>query len=145
MIYPFRNSGPMVRQARSLRKKRLLNACACILMACLAGVLPLAVGHSAADVVAQAMSQETRHDMLITGSEDHAHDHGHGHADSDSDERLPGHFHGHNPLDHSHETPSVFAVLGLSGPVIFPVWNAAPVFAAIHGPPHPIERPPRNV
>tara|TARA_R110002110_G_scaffold757_3_gene2892 strand:- start:6275 stop:6700 length:426 start_codon:yes stop_codon:yes gene_type:complete len=141
MLYQSRNANLIVKQVRAVLKKRRLNVCAYILMACLTGVLPLAVGHSAADAFALAMTEETRHDILSPASEEH----GHVHEGGESEERLPGHVHGHNPLDHSHETPSVMAVLSIFGPEIFPVWDAGTVFTPIHGPPHLIERPPRNI
>lgn len=38
-------------------------------------------------------------------------DHGHVHDEGDPSERAPGHFHGHNPADHSHETAGIVAHL----------------------------------
>ena len=38
-------------------------------------------------------------------------DHGHVHDEGDQKEREPGHVHGHNPADHSHETAGMVAHL----------------------------------
>lgn len=50
-----------------------------------------------------AASETERHAALgMTGIADP--DHGHSHDDADPEERRPGHVHGHDPTDHSHDT-----------------------------------------
>jgi hypothetical protein len=72
-------------------------------------------------------------------------EHGHSHDDPADDERRTGHTHGHNPADHSHETPfaplpgSVLRPLTIT--VLKPVERAVvPVRSNF-----PVERPPRLV
>ena len=50
---------------------------------------------------AMERADEARHASLSITS----HDAGHSHDDGDEDEQQPGHRHGQNTLDHSHDTP----------------------------------------
>lgn len=72
-------------------------------------------------------SHSLSHDpVAISAAEKRAHaqlamiisDHGHAHDEGDLKEREPGHAHGHDPADHSHETAGMIAKLthALGGP-----------------------------
>lgn len=65
-------------------------------------LLPHASDSSTHDPVALAAAEAERHGQFeadIAG-------HGHSHDDGQEYERSTGHMHGHNPADHSHETPT---------------------------------------
>ena len=88
---------------------------------------------------AMAQAEKERHGVLAPLSEEH----GHSHEDGEPDERVPGHFHGHNPFDHSHETPSVtsgFAVMSLT---FFDDWTPRWEGLVRTGSPERIDRPPK--
>ena len=55
------------------------------------------VAHSTIDTT---QTEQVRHAALSQTNSDH----GHSHDDGDTQERLPGHSHGHNAADHSHDT-----------------------------------------
>jgi len=90
---------------------------------------------------AVAMAEEARHGVLAPFAEKHSHSH----EDGEPGEQVPGHIHGHNPFDHSHETPSVVADFGVTSPILFDEWNPGMGFPARTGPPLLIERPPKQV
>ncbi|MER8569670.1 hypothetical protein NKH85_28805 [Mesorhizobium sp. M0924] len=67
------------------------------------GMLLSPVGSSVShDPVAVAAAEAARHAELAGQIETH----GHVHDDGATEEQGPGHSHGHNPADHSHETAS---------------------------------------
>jgi hypothetical protein len=71
--------------------------------------------------------------------------HGHAHDDGASDEQSPGHAHGHNPADHTHETAS--AVPGVAQ-MLFPIgrtWLAHPPSYVDLEARFRLERPPRPI
>ncbi|MEQ9069309.1 MAG: hypothetical protein RLO18_21425 [Gimesia chilikensis] len=59
------------------------------------------MSHSAVNAEA---AEQARHAELAS-----AIDHGHSHDDGELEEQRTGHDHGHNPADHSHETPHLIA------------------------------------
>ena len=72
-------------------------------------------------------------------------DHGHSHEDGDSDERGPGHVHGHDPADHSHQltftAPASVPPLQVTGQG----WQLPGQSALLGEPDSGLERPPRSV
>ena len=72
-------------------------------------------------------------------------DHGHSHDDGWQDEQAPGHSHGHDPADHSHDVPSVVAALVQMTPPAWRLWSAtvrdAPAVTKIY----PFEKPPKHI
>jgi hypothetical protein len=71
------------------------------------------------------------------------HDHGHSHDDADPDERVPGHAHGHDPSDHSHDTGQY--ALAAPGLAMYPQIRLIPLPAVRQngGLRDRLERPPR--
>ncbi len=91
------------------------------------------------DEAAMAQAEKVRHSVLAALSEEH----GHSHEDGEPDERVPGHLHGHNPFDHSHETPSVTSGFAVGTPAMFDEWAPSGEGLARTGSPARIDRPPR--
>lgn len=106
------------------------------------GMLFAPVGSSAShNPIALAAAEEARHAELVAqlDAHDHAHD------DGVADEQSPGHSHGHNPADHTHETAS--AAPNFAQPV-FPIgrsWQAHPPSLADIEAGFRLERPPRAI
>lgn len=65
-------------------------------------LLPHAAHSPSHDPVALAAAEAERHALL----EAQIAEHGHSHDDGEEHEQVAGHTHGHNPADHSHETPT---------------------------------------
>ncbi|MDA0651960.1 MAG: hypothetical protein O3C49_01620 [Proteobacteria bacterium] len=105
-----------------------------------AAAISWGVAH-AHDGVTMAQAEEARHGMLAPSSEGP----GHSHDDGEPDERVPGHFHGHNAFDHSHEAPGVISGFNAVSPVAFPQWKAGHGFPTRAGPPYQIDRPPKSI
>lgn len=73
------------------------------------GLFVSAVGISMSHMTVNAeAAEQTRHAELAS-----ARDHGHSHDDGELEEQRTGHNHGHNPADHSHETPHLISHLYL--------------------------------
>ncbi|MFG1375116.1 hypothetical protein V5F32_23320 [Xanthobacter oligotrophicus] len=106
------------------------------------GMLLSPVGRSAShDPAALAAAEAARHAELAAEVEDH----GHVHDDGAEDEQSPGHSHGHNPADHSHETPNILAVALAPAVPVSRGWHPCPpVFAHIQAS-FRHERPPRLI
>lgn len=106
------------------------------------GLLLSSAGRSAShDPIALAAAEAVRHAELAVEIADH----GHVHDDGSEGEKSPGHSHGHNPTDHSHETPNTLSVV--TAPMI-PVgsdWHAHPPVFADLGTSFRHERPPRSI
>lgn len=71
--------------------------------------------------------------------------HGHAHDDGVADEQMPGHAHGHNPADHTHETANANIHFAQS---VFPIgrmWHAHPLSFADFESDYRLERPPRPI
>jgi hypothetical protein len=77
----------------------------------LALTLTLGMQVSAANIsvshlpVSEELIEQARHAALSIEVDGH----GHSHEDGEIDEQHVGHNHGHNPSDHSHETPHLLA------------------------------------
>lgn len=95
-----------------------------------------AISHNPA---ALAANQAARHAELAVQLADH----GHVHDDGMDDEQSPGHLHGHNPADHSHETPNTLADLKAPAPPIGRAWHPHPPVFVDPDATFPFERPPR--
>jgi hypothetical protein len=101
--------------------------------------LPLASAH---DPLALSAAEAARHAALVAQE---IAEHGHSHEDGDDHEQSPGHMHGHDPADHSHQ----FAFFpGNAGHCGLPAPQRWPSF--LIGPPDPatgfgIERPPKSM
>ncbi|MER9557836.1 hypothetical protein [Mesorhizobium sp. M0323] len=95
-------------------------------------------GYSAShDPIALAAAAVELHTGLAGQIEDHGHD------DGVADEQSPGHFHGHNAADHSHETASTPADFAPTVPQVERSWlNYPPIFVD-PGTTFRLERPPR--
>jgi hypothetical protein len=95
------------------------------------------------DPAVLAALEAERHAAL--GTSDRGNDHGHSHDDADPAERKPGHVHGHDPFDHSHDTgqPGLFA----PGLGMYPRAPPQPVPSTVHddGLKDRLERPPRTL
>lgn len=125
----------------SNRVNRAVLCIAVALAMAFGSLLPHATHAASHDPVALADAEAERHAQL--GAE--IAEHGHSHDDGEDHERTAGHSHGHNPADHSHETPT-------APPNIFPaVLAMTPAWV----PPRPetlhldatyrLERPPRPI
>ena len=100
----------------------------------LLGLLAFAVQLSSATLAAEA----ERHAELKQQSAAH----GHIHDDGDDGERVRGHVHGHNPADHSHDTPIGVAQSGVDLPLVQQGWppQAGPILSGRNS--DPMDRPP---
>ena len=75
-------------------------------------------------------------------------DPGHGHAHDEDDGSSPVHGHdgqGHDPTDHSHDTPGGLLVLAAAFPAPFHDWSCCPLALADPTRVFPMERPPRTI
>ncbi|MFG1283180.1 hypothetical protein [Xanthobacter autotrophicus] len=93
------------------------------------GLLLSPAGRSAShDPTALAVAEASRHAELAARIADH----GHVHDDGQEDEQSPGHAHGHNPADHSHETPNTLSVVNAPVAPMGRAWHPyPPVFAGL--------------
>jgi hypothetical protein len=98
------------------------------------------IGHAHSGA-AVAQAEQISHGMLAASSQKH----GHTHEDGEPAEQVPGHLHGHNALDHSHEAPSIISGANVTAPILFQAWNPNSGVSAQARPPDPIERPPKFV
>lgn len=115
----------------------------CLVLAFVAfgSLLPHASHFPSRDPIALAVVEAERHAELQTEIAEH----GHSHDDRENHARMAGHSHGHNPADHSHETPttppgSAPAVLAL-----IPAWAPTPPETVHIGTTYRLERPPRRI
>jgi hypothetical protein len=72
-------------------------------------------------------------------------DHGHSHDEGLQEEQAPGHSHGHDPADHSHDIPSVVAALVQTTPPAWRVWSATVLDAPAVTKTYPFDKPPTHV
>jgi hypothetical protein len=106
------------------------------------GLLLSAIGTSAShNPVAFAAAGAARHAELAGQIEAH----GHVHDDGAIDEQSPGHSHGHNPADHSHETASVLPSFAPAVPPVGRNWLIYPPSFANLEASFRLERPPRPI
>lgn len=91
--------------------------------------------------IALAVAEAARHAELAAQVEAH----GHAHDDGLAGEQSPGHAHGHNPADHTHESAS--AALDFAQPVlpIRRMWQAYPPLFANLESGFRLERPPKPI
>ncbi|MES0037786.1 hypothetical protein NKJ74_21400 [Mesorhizobium sp. M0046] len=114
--------------------------CLVIALAMMFGVLR-PFGYSAShDPIALAAVVE-RHGGAAAQIENH----GHAHDDGVADEQIPGHFHGHNAADHSHETASTPADFAPTVPQVERGWLNYPPTFIDPGTTFRLERPPRPI
>ena len=88
----------------------------------------------------EAQAEQVRHAALAPAPDGH----GHAHEDGEDGERLPGHVHGKNVIDHSHEAPSVVHGFGVAAPVPYRSWTPGRQASAPAHPPDPFDRPPKR-
>ncbi|OYX67809.1 MAG: hypothetical protein B7Y95_22130 [Rhizobiales bacterium 32-66-11] len=106
------------------------------------GMLLSPMGSSAShNPVALAAAEAIRHAELVAQVEAH----GHTHDDGEANEQSPGHSHGHNPADHSHETASTLPGFAQPVPPIGRRWLAQPPSVADLEACFRLERPPRPI
>ena len=72
-------------------------------------------------------------------------EHGHSHDDGEEHERAADYSHGHNPADHSHETPTTPPGSAPVLPAMIRAWAPMPPHAADLGASYRLERPPRPI
>ncbi|MBB6012387.1 hypothetical protein HNR59_001732 [Aquamicrobium lusatiense] len=72
-------------------------------------------------------------------------EHGHSHEDGEEHEQAAGHSHGHNPADHSHETPTAPPASAPVVPALARTWVPMPPHVAHLGTSYRLERPPRRI
>jgi hypothetical protein len=71
--------------------------------------------------------------------------HGHSHDDGEDHEQAAGHSHGHNPADHSHETPTAPPAVAATVPALVRTWLTVPPSTVTLGAIYRLERPPRPI
>jgi len=91
------------------------------------------------DPVAQASAQAERHAQLAVAQVEH----GHIHASGMDEEASPGHVHGHNPLDHSHDSGSPPFDILLEWDIEEQDWLTVPVMPSPLAVLARLERPPK--
>lgn len=111
--------------------------------------LILALGTTASSVIVNLSHNPAV--LVAAESERHAEierqlaEHGHSHEDGVGDESQPGHVHGHDPADHSHDTAGQAAPLAAIAP---PAWRVSLVATGLVTPAgmnFHLERPPRQL
>ncbi|MDO8423302.1 MAG: hypothetical protein Q7S99_14190 [Parvibaculum sp.] len=114
--------------------------CLVIAFAMTLGTLSSTIAISAShNPITLAAAQAARHAELAVQVEAHGHDH----DDGIEDEQNPGHTHGHNQADHTHETASALPTLAQPVRPIGQSWLVpASVFADLDTR-FRLERPPR--
>jgi hypothetical protein len=70
-------------------------------------------------------------------------EHGHSHDDGWDEERHPGHHHGHDAADHSHDVPNVPAGVVIPGRMALRDWRDGPPRNINPDPAFRLKRPPR--
>ena len=123
---------------------RVNRAVLCLVLAfamAFGSLLPHASDSSSHDPVALAVAEAERHAQLETGIAEH----GHSHDDGEEDERVAGHSPGHNPADHSHETPTTPPGIAAAVPPLLRTWLPMPPQTAHLGASYRLERPPRPI
>ena len=88
-----------------------------------------------------AAKEAQRHAVLAAGSTDQ----GHVHDNGLDGERAPGHAHGHDPTDHSHDSPSPAAGATSIPRPIGRDWPLTRPAIADPGPGSRLDRPPRPI
>jgi len=114
---------------------------------CLAVALAMAFG----SLLPHATHSPSHDPVVLAAAERHAQleaeiaEHGHSHADGENHERMAGHSHGHNPADHSHETPTTPSGSAPAVLALIPAWAPTPPETVHIGATYRLERPPRPI
>lgn len=90
------------------------------------------------DPASLSMAEAERHAQLEAEIAEHGHSHDHG----GDHERAAGHSHGHNPADHSHETPTAPPAIAATLPALVRTWLTVPPSTVTLGAIGRLERPP---
>jgi hypothetical protein len=98
------------------------------------------IGNSVLHLPSHIAAAETSHHAQM-GEQIEVHDHTH--DDGDAEEYLPGQTHGHDPTDHSHETPSLQPLRLLSSRPKVRNWTAVAPASAEPATGYRLKRPPR--
>jgi hypothetical protein len=72
-------------------------------------------------------------------------EHGHSHDDGEEHERAADYSHGHNPADHSHETPTTPPGSAPFLPAMIRSWMPMPLHAVDLGASYRLDRPPKPI
>ncbi|MER9389628.1 hypothetical protein [Mesorhizobium sp. M0435] len=113
--------------------------CLVIALAMMFGVLRPFGYSTSHDPIALAAAAVERHGRAEAQTEDRRHTH----DDGVDDEQVPGHFHGHDAADHSHETASTPADFAPTVPQLERGWLNYPPTFVDPGTTFRLERPPR--
>jgi hypothetical protein len=70
-------------------------------------------------------------------------EHGHSHDDGFDEEQHPGHHHGHDAADHSHDVPNMLSGAAMLFNPLVRDWRASPPGTANPDPAFRLKRPPR--
>lgn len=103
--------------------------------------LPPAGQSPSHDPASAAVAEAVRHAELAAQIEAH----GHAHDDGVGEEQKPGHSHGHNPGDHSHETPNVPPGGMIIACSVVRDWTATRASVQLPGEQSRLDRPPRQI
>lgn len=123
---------------------RVSRAVLCLVVAfamAFGSLLPHAAHSPSHDPIALAVAEAERHAQL----EAEIAEHGHSHDEGEDHERAAGHTHGHNPADHSHETPTTPSGGAHVVPALAQTWVPKPPHAAHLGTIFRLERPPKPI
>ncbi|PSM19725.1 hypothetical protein [Nitratireductor sp. StC3] len=123
---------------------RVNRAVLCLVLAvamAFGSLLPHASHSPSHDPVALAAVEAERHAQL----EAEIAEHGHSHDDGEDHEQVAGHSHGHNPADHSHETPTTPPGSSPDVPTLVQAIVPTSPDAAHLGASYRLERPPRPI
>ncbi|MBN8958738.1 MAG: hypothetical protein J0H17_19555 [Rhizobiales bacterium] len=104
-------------------------------------LLPHTARSPSLDPIALAVAEAERHVQLETKIAEHVHSQ----DDGEDHERAAGHTHGHNPADHSHETPATALDGARVVPAFVRTWVPKPTHAAHLGTIFRLERPPKPI
>ena len=122
---------------------RVSSAVLCLVVAlamAFGSLLPHPTHSTSPDMAALAAAGEDAHAQLEAEIVEHGHSH-----DDGEDERVAGHSHGHNPADHSHETPTTPPGIAAAVPPLLRTWLPMPPQTAHLGASYRLERPPRPI
>lgn len=97
------------------------------------------IGNSVLHLPHNIAAAEITHHAQV-GEQIEAHDHAH---DGEEEAHLPGQTHGHDPTDHSHETPSLQPLRLLASRPKVRNWVTAALASAEPGTSYRLKRPPR--
>jgi hypothetical protein len=122
----------------SIPVRRAVLSLAVALAMAFGSLLPHASHSPPHDPKAFSAAEADRHAQL----EAEIAEHGHSHDDGEEHERTADYPHGHNPADHSHETPTTPPGSAPFLPAMTRSWMPMPPHAADLGASYRLERPP---